>query len=92
MEKASPEVSKAAASMSKSSVKKLASTKHKGLPMKKFSEMTHLGEEGYDRMRDRRLEQGPGDLLVATNLGLVGHNPNLCLRKRKVVKTLPLTM
>tara|TARA_B100000073_G_scaffold23402_1_gene18231 strand:+ start:3595 stop:5679 length:2085 start_codon:yes stop_codon:yes gene_type:complete len=58
MEKASPEVSKAAASMSKSSVKKLASTKHKGLPMKKFSEMTHLGEEGYDRMRDRRLEQG----------------------------------
>ena len=58
MEKASPEVSKAAASMSKSSVKKLASTKHKGLPMKKFSEMTHLGEEGYDRMRDAALEKG----------------------------------
>ena len=57
--------------------------------MKKFSEMTHLGEEGYDRMRDRRLEQGTWHLLVATNLGLVGHNPNLCLRKRKVVKTLP---
>ena len=35
MEKASPEVSKAAASMSKSDVKDFAKTKHKGLPEKK---------------------------------------------------------
>ena len=35
MDSPSPEVSKAASSMSKSDVKKFASTKHKGLPMKK---------------------------------------------------------
>ena len=35
MEKTSPEVSKAATSMSKSSVKDFAKTKHKGLPEKK---------------------------------------------------------
>ena len=35
MEKTSPEVSKAAASMSKSDVKDFAKTKHKGLPEKK---------------------------------------------------------
>ena len=31
-------------------------------------------------------------VVVVVLQGLVGHNPNLCLRKRKVVKTLPLTM
>ena len=43
MEKASPEVSKAADSMSKSSVKDFAKTKHKGLPEKKVKKESFEG-------------------------------------------------
>ena len=43
MEKASPEVSKAAASMSKSDVKDFAKTKHKGLPEKKVKKESFEG-------------------------------------------------
>ena len=56
----SPQVQRAAASIKKKDAKDFASTKHKGLPekkMKSFSEMQHIPEEGYDRMRDRRLEK-----------------------------------
>ena len=57
----SPQVQRTAASIKKKDAKDFASTKHKGLPekkMKSFSEMRHIPEEGYDRMRDRKLEQG----------------------------------
>ena len=55
----SPQVQRVASSIKKKDAKDFASTKHKGLPMKKFSEMrTHLGEEEYDHMRDRQLERG----------------------------------
>ena len=50
----SPEVSRVASRIKKSDAKDFASTKHKGLPMKKKS----LSEEGYDRMRDAALEKG----------------------------------
>ena len=50
----SPEVSRVASSIKKKDAKDFASTKHKGLPMKKKS----LSEEGYDRMRDAALEKG----------------------------------
>ena len=52
---ASPEVARVASSIKKSDAKDFASTKHKGLPMKKESA---ISEEGYDRMRDKKLEQG----------------------------------
>ena len=50
----SPEVSRVASRIKKSDAKDFASTKHKGLPMKKKG----LSEEGYDRMRDAALEKG----------------------------------
>ena len=52
---ASPEVAKVAASMKKKDAKDFASTKHKGLPMKKEE---FIKEEDYDRMKDRRMERG----------------------------------
>jgi hypothetical protein len=52
---ASPEVAEVAASMKKKDVKDYASTKHKGLPMKKEE---FINEEDYDRMKDRRMERG----------------------------------
>lgn len=52
---ASPEVAEVAASMKKKAVKDFASTKHKGLPMKKEE---FINEEDYDRMKDRQLERG----------------------------------
>jgi hypothetical protein len=52
---ASPEVAKVAASMKKKDAKDFASTKHKGLPMKKEE---FINEEDYDRMKDRRMERG----------------------------------
>ena len=55
MENPSPEVAKVAASAKRSDVKKFASTKHKGLPMKKEEV---IKEEDYDRMKDRRMERG----------------------------------
>jgi len=51
----SPEVAEVAASMKKKAVKDFASTKHKGLPMKKEE---FINEEDYDRMKDRRMERG----------------------------------
>ena len=51
----SPEVAKVAASMKKKDAKDFASTKHKGLPMKKEE---FINEEDYDRMKDRRMERG----------------------------------
>ena len=56
----SPQVQRTAASIKKKDAKDFASTKHKGLPekkMKSFSEMQHIPEEGYDHMRDRKLEK-----------------------------------
>ena len=53
METPSSEVAKAAASMSKSDVKKFASTKHKGLPMKKKVEEAYYGGEE-QRKKDER--------------------------------------
>jgi hypothetical protein len=55
---ASPEVAKAASSISKKDAKDFASTKHKGLPMKKEE---FINEEDYDRMKDRRMERGGVD-------------------------------
>ena len=55
---ASPEVAEVAASMKKKDVKKFASTKHKGLPMKKEE---FIKEEEADRLRDRRMERGGVD-------------------------------
>ena len=55
MENPSPEVAKVAATAKRSDVKKFASTKHKGLPMKKEE---FINEEDYDRMKDRQLERG----------------------------------
>ena len=55
MDNPSPEVAKVAASAKRSDVKKFASTKHKGLPMKKEE---FINEEDYDRMKDRRMERG----------------------------------
>ena len=55
MENPSPEVAKVAATAKRSDVKKFASTKHKGLPMKKEE---FINEEDYDRMKDRRMERG----------------------------------
>lgn len=55
---ASPEVAKVAASMKKKDAKDFASTKHKGLPMKKEE---FINEEDYDRMKDRRMERGGVD-------------------------------
>jgi hypothetical protein len=52
---ASPEVAKVAANMKKKDAKDFASTKHKGLPMKKEE---FINEEDYDRMKDRRMERG----------------------------------
>ena len=52
---ASPEVARVASSIKKKDAKDFASTKHKGLPMKKESA---ISEEGYDKMRDKKLEQG----------------------------------
>ena len=49
MEKTSPEVSKAAASMSKSDVKDFAKTKHKGLPEKKVKKESF--ESGVQKAR-----------------------------------------
>ena len=54
----SPEVAEVAASMKKNDVKKFASTKHKGLPMKKEE---FIKEEEADRLRDRRMERGGVD-------------------------------
>ena len=55
----SPQIQRVASSIKKKDAKDFASTKHKGLPMKKFSEMrTHLGEEEYDHYRDKQLERG----------------------------------
>ena len=51
----SPEVAKVAASIKKKDAKDFASTKHKGLPMKKEE---FINEEDYDRMKDRRMERG----------------------------------
>ena len=55
---ASPEVAKVAASMKKKDAKDFASTKHKGLPMKKEE---FINEEEADRLRDRRMERGGVD-------------------------------
>lgn len=55
---ASPEVAAAAASISKKGAKDFASTKHKGLPMKKEE---FVSEEGADRLKDKRLERGGMD-------------------------------
>ena len=55
MENPSPEVAKVAATAKRSDVKKFASTKHKGLPMKKEE---FINEEDYDRMKDRQMERG----------------------------------
>jgi hypothetical protein len=55
---ASPEVAKAASSISKKGAKDFASTKHKGLPMKKEE---FVSEEGADRLKDRRMERGGMD-------------------------------
>ena len=52
MENPSPEVAEVAATAKRSSVKKFASTKHKGLPEKK-----KMNEEGYDHWRDKQLEK-----------------------------------
>jgi len=52
---ASPEVAQVAASIKKKDAKDFASTKHKGLPMKKEE---FINEEDYDRMKDRRMERG----------------------------------
>ena len=62
MENPSPEVSKIASTVSKSDVKKMASTKHKGLPEKKPAEVNEtvslvsvlqkLKEEGYPARRE----------------------------------------
>lgn len=52
---ASPEVAEVAASMKKKDAKDFASTKHKGLPMKKEE---FINEEDYDRMKDRQMERG----------------------------------
>ena len=54
MENPSSEVAQAAATMSKSDVKKFAKTKHKGLPMKKNV------EEGFktDLLKDRKYAKG----------------------------------
>lgn len=55
----SPQIQRVASSIKKKDAKDFASTKHKGLPMKKFSEMrSHLGEEEYDHYRDKQLERG----------------------------------
>ena len=51
----SPEVAEVAASMKKKDVKDYASTKHKGLPMKKEE---FIREEDSDRLKDRRMERG----------------------------------
>ncbi|AOV61572.1 hypothetical protein BOW92_gp145 [Synechococcus phage S-WAM1] len=51
----SPEVAQVAASIKKKDAKDFASTKHKGLPMKKEE---FINEEDYDRMKDRRMERG----------------------------------
>jgi hypothetical protein len=51
----SPEVAEVAASIKKKDAKDFASTKHKGLPMKKEE---FINEEDYDRMKDRRMERG----------------------------------
>ena len=51
----SPEVAEVAASMKKKDAKDFASTKHKGLPMKKEE---FINEEDYDRMKDRQMERG----------------------------------
>ena len=61
LENPSPEVSKIASTVSKSDVKKMASTKHKGLPEKKPTEVNEttslvsvlhkLKEEGYPARR-----------------------------------------
>ena len=53
MENPSPEVAEVAATAKRSSVKKFASTKHKGLPEKK-----KMNEEGYDHYRDNILMKG----------------------------------
>ena len=53
MENPSPEVAEVAATAKRSSVKKFASTKHKGLPEKK-----KMNEEGYDHYRDNILMRG----------------------------------
>ena len=57
MEAPSPEISQAAASMSKSSVKKFAKTKHKGLPEKKVQ------KEGFktDILTDRKYAKRVAD-------------------------------
>ena len=52
---ASPQVQRVAASIKKKDAKDFASTKHKGLPMKKEEV---IKEEEYDRWRDRQLERG----------------------------------
>lgn len=53
MENPSPEVTKAASSMSKSDVKKFAKTKHKELPEKKLSKEAYYGGEE-QRKKDER--------------------------------------
>jgi len=50
---ASPEIAKAAASMTTKQAKDFAGTKHKGLPEKK-----KMNEEESDRMKDKHLERG----------------------------------
>ena len=52
---ASPQVQRVASSIKKKDAKDFASTKHKGLPMKKEEV---IKEEEYDRWRDRQLERG----------------------------------
>ena len=52
---ASPEVARVASSIKKKDAKDFASTKPKGLPKKKESA---ISEEGYDKMRDKKLERG----------------------------------
>ena len=68
MEDPSPEVAKAASSMSKSDVKDFASTKHKDLPMKKtFKEFYQLSEKKKDS-KDSKEKRYKKALNTASNV------------------------
>ena len=65
MDNASPEVKKAAATMSKKDVKDFASTKHKGLPMKKEAKMPwYANQIGSKSPASRKRKNKPIDRLT----------------------------
>ena len=64
MDSPSPEVSKAASSMSKSDVKKFAKTKHKGLPSKVEEESTKCKEGSYYCYTDKKCKPIPRGFMV----------------------------